>query len=715
MPHTKDTKQGDVWRTCNKIRAAIFRMGINLFEYFTPLDPHKTCLISESQFISVLNAHFRSSIALSEKEVAELADYFRVPDGRIYYTQLCEVTQDNLQKSGVEKYELAEDSKCCNQLSPSEERRLSVLLTKIASMVNIRRLILTPYFQDYQLISKNNSTITMGHFARILTYLKLPISPAEYLLLTKKFFKDSYTMNYVAFLKSIDKVIHYLNKHKILDVSGDVMNIFPGRVTGVSFPKLPRPEINKVMASRVLGSGNKFNPTITEAKQVEHILNTLSVIQDHVFRYQLRVCDFFDYFDPLRCGKITVSQFHRGLDALALSGKQRLFLSLPDVEAVIHQYRDPDDCTRVCWKTFELDVNEIFNDKQMCTSKVQPTLKDLPIVDRTRNPPIESSVCSMYQNAIDKVNHKIIYRQLLLKPVFRDYDKHNNGHVSRNQMRQALHSNGILLSDDEFFALENRYINDIGFNYFTFLKDVEPKGFQDPLHTDAFKKNQEKSGKPTSRVERDIVQILTKIKAKVVRGKIPVLDTLKDFDKCNHQMINRADFKTGLQNCGFELSEDEIDTLVEVFGSPLNNQCVDYKRFSKVVEESTMQLCVEKESLLEPKEHVSTKDCEKNFLNFDERIILSKAIQKLSKWPDLQKNLSEVLQAFDKDKCGIVTQPQFLNALTLRGMYNLISSHEFDVICKSFSFAKGCRHQIDYKAFLKALDILYFTDKYNPF
>ncbi|ERL91680.1 hypothetical protein D910_09007 [Dendroctonus ponderosae] len=45
--HCKQLKLGDVWRTCNKIRAAIFRIGINLSEYFKLLDPHKNCLISE--------------------------------------------------------------------------------------------------------------------------------------------------------------------------------------------------------------------------------------------------------------------------------------------------------------------------------------------------------------------------------------------------------------------------------------------------------------------------------------------------------------------------------------------------------------------------------------------------------------------------------------------------------------------------------------------
>lgn len=72
-------------------------------------------------------------------------------------------------------------------------------------------------------------------------------------------------------------------------------------------------------------------------------------------------------------------------------------------------------------------------------------------------------------------------------------------------------------------------------------------------------------------------------------------------------------------------------------------------------------------------------------------------------------------QDFDKTNCGTVSATNFLQALTLRGMNNLISSQEFDMICKCFSFERGMRNEVDYRAFMKALDILYATEKYNPF
>lgn len=48
-------------------------------------------------------------------------------------------------------------------------------------------------------------------------------------------------------------------------------------------------------------------------------------------------------------------------------------------------------------------------------------------------------------------------------------------------MRQCLLSNGILLSDEELYALEERFNDDMGFNYFWFMREAEPKPYEDPL------------------------------------------------------------------------------------------------------------------------------------------------------------------------------------------------------------------------------------------
>lgn len=80
------------------------------------------------------------------------------------------------------------------------------------------------------------------------------------------------------------------------------------------------------------------------------------------------------------------------------------------------------------------------------------------------------------------------------------------------------------------------------------------------------------------------------------------------------------------------------------FASPKRRECVDYKRFSNVVEESFTQQCLERAPLLVPLQHVPSRDCERYFLNFDERKMVAIALQKLANKPDLQTNIMSIFQ-----------------------------------------------------------------------
>lgn len=48
-------------------------------------------------------------------------------------------------------------------------------------------------------------------------------------------------------------------------------------------------------------------------------------------------------------------------------------------------------------------------------------------------------------------------------------------------MRQCFLSNGILLSEEELYALEERFNDDVGFNYFWFLREAEPQRHEEPM------------------------------------------------------------------------------------------------------------------------------------------------------------------------------------------------------------------------------------------
>lgn len=73
-----------------------------IFEYSRdgkyPMALYINCTIikcAESKFISVLAGPLKGVIGLSDKEICDLTDYFRIQDGRILYSQFCEIIHDN--------------------------------------------------------------------------------------------------------------------------------------------------------------------------------------------------------------------------------------------------------------------------------------------------------------------------------------------------------------------------------------------------------------------------------------------------------------------------------------------------------------------------------------------------------------------------------------------------------------------------------------------
>lgn len=68
-------------------------------------------------------------------------------------------------------------------------------------------------------VSKNCGTVTLAHFARVLHFLKINVSADEFHLLIKRFIKDSYTVNYVAFVEEIESIVRKLDSKRLIDFS----------------------------------------------------------------------------------------------------------------------------------------------------------------------------------------------------------------------------------------------------------------------------------------------------------------------------------------------------------------------------------------------------------------------------------------------------------------------------------------------------------------
>lgn len=67
-----------------------------------------------------------------------------------------------------------------------------------------------------------------------------------------------------------------------------------------------------------------------------------------------------------------------------------------------------------------------------------------------------------------------------------------------------------------------------------------------------------------SACEKDIVAILGKLKAELVRKRPELYGRLKDHDPLNSGAVSKCDFVRALDSCGFKFTKVEAETVAEV-------------------------------------------------------------------------------------------------------------------------------------------------------
>lgn len=380
----------------------------------------------------MLYTQLGESICLCQEEVLELLKYFQLADGRIAYQQFCNVicsTENPREKEFVTGLEW-EDPMHINVLTPPEHRQITMILTKIANSVRIREIVMKPYFQDYENVSNNHGTITIQHFRRVLNFIGITLGPTEFRLLLKRYFKNSYTVNYVAFIEDIEKIVKYFSDNNFLDDNNDILINFPGKIITYELPKLPRPEVGTVNLTRIFDEVSSPHSCSNEPKKDYKFEELMMRVKKYILENQIRTRQFFECFDLLRRGFVTSSQFLRGLDAIGLSCLRRLYLSQHDLNLIVQYYQDPTDPSRVSWKRFCDEIDEVFTIKNLdkqpyrvveCPPEELTDLNKSGVADWN----FESNIIQQNaQNAIFKIRNILFERRMLIEPFFRSFDKY---------------------------------------------------------------------------------------------------------------------------------------------------------------------------------------------------------------------------------------------------------------------------------------------------
>ncbi|EDO33216.1 predicted protein [Nematostella vectensis] len=656
LPAPRSPKASTLQEIFERIRVAVFKNGIRTPEFFRDHDKLRSGIITENQFICGLSLCCATQANLSRDEIQKVTDYYRTEDGRVRYQEFCDLMENAFTVPELEKKTTADAyrppvgalAQAPNLLTEQEERRVYEILEDMRDKVRKRRLMAYPYFKDFDRSKGYTRGITKTQFARMLHFLTLDLQPLELALICKKFeYQVGGDINYPAFIQAIDTE-------------------YTGTATSLS---------DKMNKDRAQTPPKPSPPLDLSSVDLDELIQR---IRHHVLVKRLRVEEFFQDFDPLRHGSISVSQFRQCLNSMGQTD-----LTHAQFQVLAQQYADPKRPGNVMWTQFLTDV-EIGANQGLSSGELQMHLETI----------------------MQRMHQKILQRRILCKPLFQDFDKHNNGHVTRSQARQCLHNLGLTHDENEMKIIEARYSDDIGFNYIDFLELLQPPDKPDHMYVKRLEGLKLVNSKQMADLgEQDMETIMHKIKAKVMKERIRVLEFMRDYDKLRTGRMLRANFIRAMDMCCLDLTKREIEIIMDRYSSPGYPDYVDYARFSDDIEQIFTVKHLEKMPLVEPTRfnpHVQSEnlklrpEAEEAFERVMHRLADRVRIRRIQIFP--------LFEDYDKVHNGSVSRSQFNRVLSELDLGGLVSAREFEVLYQKFDVVIGLKHDFNYIGFCDTIN-----------
>uniref|UniRef100_A0A0K8SJV0 EF-hand domain-containing protein n=1 Tax=Lygus hesperus TaxID=30085 RepID=A0A0K8SJV0_LYGHE len=705
----------DVHETLHKIRAAANRVGFNLWDIFRTMEPPGKRVTALHKFLSVLGGPLKDIIGLGEKELRNLAAYFKVNDGRIAYDQFCRMVHNERPKGDED--EAVENPYTSNKLNVAEENRLLVLLTKIAVSCP-KPLLLKPYFMDYELLKKNSGIVTRASFFRVLNFLGLQMSAFEHELLFDKYKCDNLSLKYAAFLNDLNNLRTLLRQQGYIDTGGRLYPVYDPTFPNAEASLLPRPE-----KPHEPGPGLKkvFQPGWKGQTAPEEYLQILDKIKVHVTQERIRVDEIFKSFDPRNLGRIRQEAFKNGLEFMRLAREKftDMYLSEKEMDRLCYLYADPTDPERVVWQEF---VNDIFDDLTPDQLAEWPPLqRERPLRSpASRLPYVPPKVVpDLYRDEdgfFEVLGKKALERKINLRKGFNKYDLERRGTVTEKIFEIAMNIMGFFFSQKEMSMIRAKNADNGGLiNYEKLVGDMEVHS--DLSHMDELSRLEAErrraedieKGKEQMRRETNIVEVCAKIKKLLICNKKKMSDLIGRKDPEGRGLVTWETFKGCCDEAGLDLTDKELNTVHHVFKN--DGGLLEYPLFTRVVDEHSVMTCLVRLPLKQEmlQRRAPKPPLQHDFVNFEDRICISQAMKILCKHITLGH--IDMFKVMDTQGRGFVNRSQFLQLLHKLGILHLVTMRQIDSLIRGFGHSENHDSVLDYTAWLKAIDIVFCTEK----
>jgi len=682
-----DKHDSEIESVFNKIREAVHKNGIRTTEFFKDHDKLRSGIVTKNQFVCGLSLCCGTQANLSRDEIDILVRYYQTEDGRVRYKEFCNLMENAFNVPHLEKNPTVDIprppigalAKVPNNLGVVREGEVARIILELRETVRKKRIMLYPYFKDFDRGFGNTRGITKTQFSRMLHMVGLNIPHSDLEILCQKFeYPTSGDINYPAFVQAIDA--EYCGRAAPSSSGG--ARTGSSSKTGDRESSDESPDISSVDIDELL-------------KRIRH----------HVLVNRIRVEEFFQDFDPLRHGSIPTSRFRMGLSAM---GQQHL--TETQILAIIDRYADDTRKGNVWWISFFADIDKVFTQRglEKTPTAVLPPAETyhMPKPGATDWTTVNKDKQMELDDVMQKMRLKTNQRRILAKPCFQDFDRHNIGYVTRSQLHQCLTYLSLNGTPAEVDLVYGKFSDDTGFNYLRFLEKLQPSEVQEQKYLKRIEElkltNKEKA---EWTVPKNIADVMQKIKTKVVKEAVRVYEFMKDYDKLRTGRMLKTSFPRALDLCALGLNYSEITTVMEWYSSPDHEGYVDYYRFCDDVESCFTQKGLEMNPTLVPTPFKPDPNLNiiKDLPEGEEMV--EAVLHRLADRVRIRRiQLFPLFEDYDRVHNGTVSRSQLHRVLSELELGSLVSAREFHVLYEKFDIVIGGKHDFNYTQFCDVLN-----------
>lgn len=418
------------------------------------------------------------------------------------------------------------------------------------------------------------------------------------------------------------------------------------------------------------------------------IMADLEAIHDRfrsfIYLRDVHAMEWFEDFDKLRSGRVTVERFHRVLATI------RFHLSDAEFDALSRAYITDEGF--VNYRDFLSNCEDIFSNRALERAPGDSVRDARQVVTRALGV-TSGSDDAKYKALFSRLCYQIQTRGVHVREAYEDFDKHNNGTVTGTQFFRGMPFRD--LSADEMQLLVKRYADPIlhDVNYRRMITDLN--NFQQMQSQMRSKETfatgtgqllpHQLASVKVKNFAKDPDDLMRGFAKHVREGRIRIKEFFKQHDPLNKGIVLREKFEGTLTLFGFLFLESDLDNLAERYKVVLDS--TDYARYSEFVRDiEELAGIVEGNLKTRSVGVVRPPELERVLQRVRDTIIRFRI------------NALPTLQDFDRLGRGYITKVQFHRALATLGI--TITNAELELLAGGYEDDSG----IDFYKFVEDVD-----------